>query len=369
MTGVRRDTEPYPDSVLRARIDAEGSIPFDDYMAEAVAAYYGRGDVFGLAGDFTTAPEISQMFGEILGLWCAVAWQLMDGPGRVALVELGPGRGTLMSDVLRAAGMLPPFRQSASVHLVERSRPLRAIQARTLAESGVAPRWHDDIAELPRDVPLIVIANEFFDALPVRQCQRAIHGWHERHVTVNEDGAYAFTPGPEIDAADVPEHARAAGPGSIVETCPAAGAIARDLGARLARQGGVMLAVDYGYAQSAAGDSVQALKRHKFHPVLVDPGCADITAHVDFQALAEAGEAGGAKASGPVDQGAFLNALGIVQRADVLAQNAAPQQAAEVRKALHRLIDPAEMGTLFKVLALADPALPPLPGFEGSGST
>lgn len=369
MTGVPRDTDTYPDSLLRARIQAEGSIPFEDFMGEAAAAYYGRGDVFGQAGDFTTAPEISQMFGEILGLWCAVAWQLMNGPERVALVELGPGRGTLMSDVLRAARLLPAFREAVSVHLVERSCPLRAIQARTLAESGITPRWHDDIAELPHDRPLIIVANEFFDALPVRQCQRAIHGWHERHVTVNADGAYAFTPGPTVAADTLPAHAHTAGPGSIVELCPAASAIARDLGGRLTTQGGVMLAVDYGYARSAAGDSVQALKRHKYHPVLVDPGCADITAHVDFQALAEAGAAGGATASGPVDQGSFLKALGIVQRADVLASNAAPQQAADVRKALHRLIDPAEMGTLFKVLALADPALPPLPGFEGSGST
>lgn len=357
-----------PAAVLRARIAQAGSIPFEDFMAEAVAAYYGRGDVFGRTGDFTTAPEISQMFGEIIGLWCAVAWQLMGNPPRVALVELGPGRGTLMGDMLRAARLLPPYRQALSVHLVERSRPLRDIQARTLCKAGVTPTWHDDISELPADVPLIVVANEFFDALPVRQVQRAIHTWHERHVTLNEAGAFAYVPGPEVPVESLPAAVREAGPGSIVEVCPAARSVATALAARLSGQGGVLLAVDYGYARSAAGDSVQALKRHAYHPVLEEPGGADITAHVDFQALAEAGAAGGARPMGPVPQGDFLTGLGIVQRADVLAANAAPQQAEDVRKALHRLIDPAEMGTLFKVLALADPALPTLPGFEGPGS-
>lgn len=364
------DTDPMGvEETLRARIAAEGSIPFETFMAEAAAAYYGQGDVFGRAGDFTTAPEISQMFGEVLGLWCAVAWQLMGTPPRVALVELGPGRGTLMADMLRAGALMPTFRQALSVHLVERSRPLRGLQARTLAASGVSPTWHDDIATLPADVPLIVVANEFFDALPVRQLQRAIHGWHVRHVTVNEEGAFAFTPGPAVPEAHLPAPCRDAGPGAIVEVSPASTAVAQDLSRRIARQGGTALAIDYGYTRSAAGDSVQALKRHRFHPVLVDPGTADLTAHVDFQAVAEAARSGGSAVQGPVTQEDFLKSLGIVQRAEALAAHAAPQQAQDVRKALHRLIDPAEMGTLFKVLALAHPALPTLPGFEGSGST
>lgn len=355
-------------AVLRERIGASGSIPFEEFMGEAVAAYYGRGDVFGQEGDFTTAPEVSQMFGEILGLWCAVAWQLMGSPARVALVELGPGRGTLMSDMLRAARLLPPFRQALSVHLVERSLPLRDLQRRALAREGVTPEWHTFVGDLPADVPLIIVANEFFDALPVRQIQRAVSGWHERHVTVNEAGAFAFTLGPAVSDTTVPEAIGECRPGTIVELCPAARAIGAELAQRLVAQGGAALVIDYGHARSAAGDSVQALRRHAYHPVLADVGEADLTAHVDFQALAESCTAGGVRVQGPVEQGAFLKALGIVQRADVLAANAAPQHAQDVRKALHRLIDPAEMGTLFKVLALAHPALPTLPGFEGSSS-
>ncbi len=362
MTGAGADIA----RVLRDRIRAAGSIPFEEFMAEAAAAYYGRGDVFGRDGDFTTAPEISQMFGEILGLWCAVAWQLMNAPDKVALVELGPGRGTLMCDMLRASRLLPPFRQALSVHLVERSRPLRDIQSRALAGSGVTPRWHDDLTTLPTDRPLVVVANEFFDALPVRQLQRAIDGWHERHVALNDDGGFAFTLGPELPETVVPAAIGPCRPGTIVEVSGACAMVMGELAARLATQGGAALVADYGYARTAAGDSVQALKRHAFHPVLCDPGEADITAHVNFQALAEAAAAAGARVLGPVGQGAFLTALGIAQRADVLAANAAPQHAADVRKALHRLIDPSEMGTLFKVLALTHPALPPLPGFEGS---
>ncbi|SOD95134.1 class I SAM-dependent methyltransferase [Caenispirillum bisanense] len=355
-------------AVLRDRIRAAGSVPFEEFMGEAIAAYYGRGDVFGRDGDFTTAPEISQMFGEILGLWCAVAWQLMGKPARIALVELGPGRGTLMCDMLRASRLLPPFRAALSVHLVERSLPLRRLQERALAPEGVTPVWHDHVADLPADVPLLVVANEFFDALPVRQVMRTPDAWHERHVTLNDDGAFAFTLGPAVPDAEVPAAVGPCRPGSIVELCPAGRAIGGELAARLARQGGVGLVLDYGYVRSAAGDSVQALKRHAYHPVLADVGQVDLTAHVDFQALGDAAATAGARVQGPVTQGAFLTALGINQRAEVLAANAAPQHAEDVHKALHRLIDPAEMGTLFKVLALAHPALPTLPGFEGSTS-
>ncbi|MEW5727823.1 MAG: SAM-dependent methyltransferase [Pseudomonadota bacterium] len=340
---------------LAERILRDGPIPVSEFMAEAVGAYYAGRDPFGAAGDFTTAPEISQMFGEIVGLWCAVVWQSLGMPSRFVLAEMGPGRGTLMADMLRAARTLPPFLAAAEVWLVETSPSLRERQRQTLAGHDV--RWADRFEDLPTG-PLVLVANELFDALPIRQFEKRDGAWHERLVGRTPHG-FEFTLGPET-MPDLPGHVLDAPDGSVAETCPQGRALAAAIGRRLAREPGTALVIDYGHVRAAAGDTLQAVKRHKFHPVLQSPGTADITAHVDFESLALA--AIPARAWGPVGQGDFLRALGIETRAAMLAAAGGPKVEAEVMGQLRRLIDPGEMGTLFKVLALAHPALPPPPG-------
>lgn len=351
---------------LRARIESEGPLPLDVFMGAAVEAYYARGDVFGAKGDFTTAPEICQVFGEIIGLWAVIAWQQMGSPNPVRLVELGPGRGTLMKDALRAAKAVPAFLAAADVHMIERSTALRARQRESLGDRPA--QWHEDISEVPAG-PLLVIANEFFDALPIVQFERTPDGWYRRHVGLADDGGFRFVLGPAASEEEIaglgPAFADAA-PGAIAERSPASEAVAAALARRLATDGGAALIIDYGYTQSAPGDTLQALKGHTFHPPLDAPGTVDLTAHVDFARLAEAAKKAGSTAFEPVPQGRFLSSLGAEMRAKSLILKAQPEQAVQISSGLHRLIHPAEMGTLFKVLALAHPALPPLPGFEGS---
>ncbi len=352
--------------IIADQIHRSGPIPVSDYMALALGhaehGYYRRQDPLGAAGDFTTAPEISQMFGELIGLWCVTIWRMMGQPQGLRLVELGPGRGTLMADLLRAAGADQGFLRAASIHLVETSPVLRAKQREALA--GVAVSWHDSVSELP-DGPLLLVANEFFDALPIRQFIKDGAAWRERLIAVDDDGALRFVAGPE----EVPPDAlaatvRDAPDGAIAEVCPAGREIAAWLSGRLATQGGAALMIDYGPAASAAGDSLQAVKAHAYHPVLETPGDADLTAHVDFQALASA--AALARAHGPVPQGEWLQRLGIGLRATQLVRTN-PDKLAEVESAFRRLIHPDEMGTLFKAMALTHPAMTVLPGFESSG--
>jgi NADH dehydrogenase [ubiquinone] 1 alpha subcomplex assembly factor 7 len=298
---------------------------------------------------------VSQIFGELVGLWCADTWARMGRPEPVILAELGPGRGTLMADMLRAARVVPDFRGALRLHLVETSPVLRAKQAMALAEAD--PHWHESTATLPPG-PLLLVANEFLDALPIRQFVRQSDGWHERRVRLAGDGALAFTLADAPDAsAAVPPALRDAAPGSLCEVRPAAAALAASLGARLATEGGVALFIDYGHAASACGDTLQAVRGHRRHDVLADAGTADLTAHVDFAAIAAAATTGGARAWGPVTQGAFLAALGLAARAAALKRRAKPVQAEAIAAACRRLIEPEEMGTLFKVLALAHPAL------------
>ncbi len=314
----------------------------DAFMARANAAYYAARDPF---ADFTTAPEISQVFGELLGLWAAVVWQSMGAPARVILAEAGPGRGTLMADALRAiTRMVPDFRAALELHLVETSPRLRAVQAARLPGAI----WHDRLETLP-DGALLLLANEFLDALPIRQFVRRGAGWTERHV---EDGHFVERP------ADPP--ALAAEDGEVVEICEPARAIAAALGARLAAQGGAALLLDYGPARSAPGDSLQALRAGQPADPLAEPGAADLTAHVDFQAFAAA--AAPAAVHGPAPQGLFLARLGLFQRSGVLARQN-PPRAAALMDAARRLAEPDRMGQLFKVLALCHPALPTPPGF------
>ena len=318
----------------------------DAFMARAGAAYYAQRA--GLGRDFTTAPEMSQAFGECLGLWCGLAWQAMGAPARVLWAELGPGRGTLMADARRAvAGVLPAFAAAAEIHLVETSPLLRAEQARRIPDA----RWHDRAEDLPPG-PMILLANEFFDALPIRQFVRRADGWRERYV---HDGRFTEQPGPDLGPA--PE-------GVVREINEAGAALAGMLGARLAAQGGAGLILDYGPAETGFGDSLQALRDNAAADPLATPGEADITAHVDFAALAAAARAQGADAHGPLPMGLFLQRLGLMTRSAMLAR-AAPAQAGAILAAAQRLVAPEGMGRLFKALALTHPALPIPTGFEG----
>lgn len=350
---------------LARRIAREGALPVDVFMAEALGhprhGYYATRDPLGAAGDFTTAPEISQMFGELVGLWCADLWDRMGRPDPFVLLELGPGRGTLMADALRALATLPGCRGAAQPHLVETSPVLRARQRRTLRGAGAT--WHATLAGVPAG-PTLAIANEFFDALPIRQFVRLKDGCHERVVVQEGDGLAFATASRRPRPEELPPAAAATAPeGSTVEDCPAGRTIAATLARRLVREGGAALIVDYGYDGPAVGDTLQAMRRHSFVPVLEAPGEADLTAHVDFTALAAAIRAAGANVAGPVAQGRFLRRLGIEARAARLKAAATPAQRADIDAAMARLIDATGMGSLFRVLALAAPGLDISAGF------
>ena len=339
------------ESLLIRRIAATGPMRLADYMAECLLhpehGYYTRAEPFGTQGDFITAPEISQMFGELLGLWLAQCWLDQGAPAAFTLAELGPGRGTLMADVLRATRGVPGFHAAARVVLVEASPRLRAIQRERLA--GHAVDWADTVDDLPA-APLFLLANEFFDALPVRQFTRAVDGWAETMVTV-QDGALALARGAPLALAALAQRLADTQDGDVVEWCPVAAPIAASIAGRIARHGGAALVVDYG-GWHGTGDTVQALRAHAFAGLLATPGQADITAHVDFEPLARAATAAGARAHGPVPQGALLERLGIGARAARLAQGLTGAQAQGLIAAARRLTHPDEMGTLFKALAI-----------------
>jgi SAM-dependent MidA family methyltransferase len=340
---------------LRRLIEADGPIPVAGYMALANAHYYATRDPIGAAGDFVTAPEISQTFGELAGLCLADAWDRAGRPEQARYVELGPGRGTLAADALRAmraAGLTP------DVHFVEASPVLRAAQAERVP--GAA--WHDGLSGLPEGGPLLIVANEFFDALPARQFVRAGFGWHERVVDV-EDGRFVPKAGPPVPGSVLPAHVREAPEGSILEVSPAATAIAAGLAQRLVAQGGVALIVDYGHARTAAGETLQAVRGHRYSDPWSEPGESDLTVHVDFEALAAAARDEGARVLGPVGQGGWLRALGIDARTEALAARA-PERREALERARDRLVGEAEMGTLFKALALAAPGWPDPAGFS-----
>jgi NADH dehydrogenase [ubiquinone] 1 alpha subcomplex assembly factor 7 len=354
---------------IAQRITEDGPLSVADFMAAALTdpahGYYMGRDPLGEGGDFITAPEISQMFGELIGLWCADTWQRLGAPPQVALVELGPGRGTLMADALRAARQDPAFTAALQVHLVEASPTLKARQAEALA--GAEPTWHETLAGVP-ELPLLLIANEFFDALPVRQLVKQAGGWGERLVALaGESEALAFTVSPPDPALDclMPESLRDAPAEQSFEVSPAGQEIARAIGRRLQTQGGAALIIDYGHETSALGETLQAVRRHAPHDVLSDPGTADLTCHVDFASLALAArEAGGVAAHGPVAQGAFLERLGIAARAARLMEQATPPQREDIRSARLRLTEPDQMGELFKVLALTREGFGPPSGFQ-----
>ena len=352
---------------IRERIRRDGPITVAAYMELCLHhpehGYYRGGQPIGADGDFITAPEVSQMFGELIGLWCAAMWQSMGQPQRVNLVELGPGRGTLLADALRAAGTLPAFRDAIELHLIESNESLRTAQAAALADAR--PTWHERFETVPLG-PVLVIANEFFDALPIRQFERVDGAWQERAVTLaSSSQALRFA---ATESIPVETGFGCAPAGAIVERAPAREALAGTLAARIAAEGGAALIVDYGHEQSGFGDTLQALKRHRRHDVLDDPGEADLTAHVDFSALAAAARHAGAGVFGPVSLGNFLRAVGIEERAARLRQGASAEQARDIDDALRRLTSAHAMGELFKALAITHPTLSAPPGFEHPAS-
>ena len=345
--------------LLIRRIRATGPMTLADYMTDClmhpVHGYYSTRDPFGVAGDFITAPEISQMFGELLGLCLAQTWLDQGSPDRFTLAELGPGRGTCMADVLRAARAVPGFHSAAQIVLVEASSTLRARQANALA--AYAPLWCEAVTDLPGQ-PLYLIANEFFDALPIDQFQRGPLGWHRRMVGLGDGqltlGLSAPLPCPDPRFAADPV-------GTVVEICPLAAAIAAHIGALVRQHGGAALIIDYGGWRSK-GDTLQALRKHAPDHPLANPGEADLTTHVDFEALAIA--AGYDICTPLLHQGLWLGRLGLHARADRLAQSLRGDALQNHLGATRRLTDPAEMGTLFKAMALYPPRSAAPPGFD-----
>src|SRR5262245_24042334 len=353
-------------AAIRARIGRDGPMPVDSYMRACLGdpahGYYARPHSIGAAGDFVTAPEISQVFGELIGLWCAVAWDAMGRPAPVRLVELGPGRGTLMRDALRAARVRRPFLAAASVHLVEVSAPLRRLQREALstgiagdADGAAGVSWHAAIEEVPAG-PALVIANEFLDALPIRQLVYRGQAWRERVVALGPQGSLQFAAGNTVDFASEGAPPRE---GAIRELR----AGEDELLAAMARRSAplVTLFIDYGPAEPAFGDTLQAVRAHAYADPLAEPGAADLTAHVQFGALARKARAAGLAADGPLTQAELMGRLGIVERTAMLMA-ANPARAGEIEAATQRLMSPGGMGQLFKALAVRSPALPtPIP--------
>ena len=349
---------------IAALIAAQGPISVAQYMTLALhdseAGYYATRDPFGRGGDFITAPEISQMFGEMLGLWCGQAWVDQGCPKNTKLVELGPGRGTLMADAVRVLKRVPGFLAEVELVLVEASPTLRNMQREKLRDSGAQIRWttHFDV----QDSPLLLLANEFFDALPIRQYVKTARGWCERMVVL-KDGALDFALAPQVTpAAAIPASRAGAPDGGVYETAPAATSLAEEIGRVIAHHGGAALLLDYGYTGVGFGETLQAIADHRFAPLLENPGTRDLSAHVDFTALAAAARHGGAQIFGPRPQGEFLGALGIGARARRLAETN-PAEAGPVTGAVERLTAPSQMGTLFQAMALLPPSAPTPPGF------
>ena len=350
---------------IAALIEAQGPMSVAQFMTAALhdpkGGYYATRDPLG--ADFTTAPEISQMFGEMLGLWCVQLWH-DQGLKRPRLVELGPGRGTMMADMLRAMAVAPDLLSELEVVLIEASPVLAGLQCAKLGDCGVTLRWQPQFDDTLADRPLLLVANEFFDALPLRQYVKTSRGWCERLVTASEgEFSFALAPTP-VPPATIPASYEAAPEGGVYETAPAAAALAEDIARIVAEQGGGALIVDYGDGAPAGfGETLQAVGGNSFADILAEPGEDDLSAHVDFAALAAAGRRGGAAVFGPVTQGKFLARLGLAERAEQLMK-ANPAKARDLLLAAGRLIGPDTMGTLFKALAFVPASAAAPPGFE-----
>ena len=346
---------------LIAGIAAGGPMSVADYMTACLhdpdAGYYAARPRLGAAGDFITAPHVSQMFGELLGLWAVEVWERLGRPPRVRLVELGPGDGTMMTDMLRAARSSPGFLAAIEIWLVETSAPLTALQKTAL--DGASVRWAEDLLEVPTDAPRIILANEFLDCLPIDQAVFTAEGWSERRVGVDADGGLAFR---LADAKSPGVGPLGAVPGAVVEWSDALAAFGQSVGEIIARATGAALFIDYGRDAAGYGDTLQALRDHQRESPLAHPGAADLTAHVDFPTFLRAARTAGAITAPIRGQGEFLRALGVDSRAAALA-TARPDKADLIGRQLARLTRPDQMGELFKVACVHSPGLAP-PGFE-----
>ncbi|MCX8503230.1 MAG: SAM-dependent methyltransferase [Beijerinckiaceae bacterium] len=350
---------------IKKLIRLEGPISVERYMTMALSdpryGYYMTRDPFGAKGDFTTSPEISQIFGELLGLWCADLWLRMGRPTSISLVELGPGRGTLMQDALRAMKSIKGLLSSVQIILVETSPALRKAQQKTLESFDLPIQWQSDVSSLPQ-LPTLLIANEFFDALPIRQYQRKDEKWHERLVGLNEQGNLILGLAPEAEAAiEI-----IANEGSVIERNLIGERIMHQLALHIMQYGGAGIAIDYGHTQSGVGETLQALRDHQFVSPLDEPGEADLTTHVDFKRLLDIAQSQGNAVSGPITQADFLEAMGIRQRGQSLIKSANSDQAKAIISAIDRLTDrsPKQMGSLFKVMSFYHPKMPEPAGFS-----
>jgi NADH dehydrogenase [ubiquinone] 1 alpha subcomplex assembly factor 7 len=352
---------------IAALIEAQGPMSVAQFMTISLLdpqhGYYATRDPLGAGGDFTTAPEISQMFGEMIGLWLVQAWSDQGCPKNPRLVELGPGRGTLMADILRTAKVAPDFLADLEVVLIEASPALQQVQADKLRGSGADISWQAQFDDSLRDRPLFLIANEFFDALPVRQYVKTERGWCERMVTVlNGELTFALAPVP-VPPAAIPPGRENAPNGGVFESSPAAIALAEDIAGIIAAKGGAALIIDYGYGEAAGfSETLQAVSGHRFADALAEPGEDDLSAHVDFAALAQAGRRGAARVFGPVTQGLFLANIGIAERAGQLMKSN-PESASDLLSATERLIGNDQMGQLFKAMAFVPSAISDVAGF------
>jgi NADH dehydrogenase [ubiquinone] 1 alpha subcomplex assembly factor 7 len=360
---------PLAEKLVR-HIRVAGPIPIADYMAVCLAdpeyGYYMRREAFGGAGDFITAPEVSQIFGELIGIWSVAVWEMMGSPKRFILAELGPGRGTLMADLLRTAKIKPAFVKAADIHLLEISPRLIDIQKQSLLPTGMAIHWHARLNDIPAG-PAIIIANEFFDALPIHQFVWTGGHWTERVVGVDDSGR--LTLGQR--AVDQRPPGVPLPDGTVVEASPAARAAMTTIAERLKRDGGAALVVDYGSAKPAGNSTLQAVRAHKHDDLFAAPGEADVTAHVDFAALARAATEAGAEARPLMRQGEFLIRLGLVERANVLGRGKDARTRDTIASGIERLAGPKAMGDLFKVLAVSQrglhlPVLDPYPAEAGA---
>ncbi len=351
---------------IAALIEATGPISVAEYMATCLFdpehGYYTTREPFGLDGDFTTAPEISQMFGELVAVWLYETWQALGRPMPVTLAEIGPGRGTLMKDMLRTFKRLDPaFMKTAGFAMIETSPRLQDVQKATLSGANVPIAWHGTLATLPH-APLLIVGNELFDAIPIRQFIRQREGWRERMVGLDDEGRLAFFAGAaSVDAALLPPGSAAAPQGAIAEVAPARTALMQTIAERVAADGGAGLFIDYGHLEPGLGDTLQAVRAHAFEDVLASPGEADLTAHVDFAALAAVARSQGLTTHSST-QGDFLLQMGLLERAGLLGAKADEPTRGKISAAVERLAGPRAMGELFKVLAVLPPGAD-MPGF------
>ena len=355
------------DSYFKSIIEAQGSLSLAHFMSIALSdsrhGYYTNNVPIGKDGDFITSPEISQMFGELVGIWCATMWQAMGEPEKIAVVEFGPGKGTLMKDFLRGTRNVKGFHKAVSVYLMEISNKLQKIQQEVLNGENVKVEWISDLSKIP-EVPILFVANEFFDALPIHQFVKSDGEWLERLVTVEGGNlALVLSPTPTVKTSLIPKEYRDASDGSIYELCPAAIEITKDIAGHINKFGGTGIIIDYGYDKNPLQDSLQAVREHSYKDILDNPGKTDITSYVDFSAIRKTANDADINAFGLVEQGDFLSAMGMEIRTKLLLKSADDKQKKEILSAVERLVSSKQMGAMFKCMALTNKNLPIPLGF------